>query len=228
MPFNNGSLDTIAKDKDFSYELLSGEIKMPKTKAYLDPNCDKKYSHYILKNSLEDIVVDIEENFSYPVVVKMNRGHMGIHVYKCKDRDFAIKAFNEIFNKEQQYYDYIVLVQEFVEIKKEYRVIWFKGEIILLYEKVCDKKNINLSPFHNSESKAVLINDKKIKGDIFKFLLKSTNLEKFEYLGIDVVQIKDESFVLIELNSQPAFNFFVRDNGESDLVEMYKKILNNI
>jgi len=228
MPFNNGSLDTIARDKDFTHKLLENQIQMPKNIAYINPDCDQKYSSYIQYKNLEEILDNVEENFNYPVVVKMNRGRMGIHVYKCDDRESTKKSFQNIFNQNQQNYDYIALVQEYIEIEKEYRVIWFKEEIILLYEKKCEEKNLNMSPFHNEKSQAIFIDDQEKKTEISQFLSSSKDLKNFEYLGIDISETKDGKKVLLEINTQPAFNFFVRDNSGEYLVEMYKKILKNI
>ena len=228
MPFNNGSLDTIARDKDFTHKLLENQILMPKSVSYINPDCDQKYSSYIQYKNLDEILDNVEENFNYPVVVKMNRGRMGIHVYKCEDRGSVKESLEKIFNQNQQNYDYISLVQEYIEIEKEYRAIWFKGDIILLYEKRCTTKDNSQSPFHNTDSKAIFIDDQDKKNDILDFLSLSKDLKNFEYLGIDIAETKNGGKILLEINTQPAFNFFARDNNVEILVEMYKKIINTL
>lgn len=165
----------------------------------------------------------------------MNRGSLGHNVFLCEFRDDSVSALKSIFDQHSQYYDYVALAQDYVNIKHEYRAIWYrpkadqpragKGEVLLVYEKIATDKNENLSPLHNNSGKAVHITDeeiiKKVSGHIAKANLEST----FEFLGIDVVIDDKDVMYVLELNTRPGFTYFIRDNGDEKLVEMYEKIL---
>ena len=227
LPFNNTSLINIANNKWLTSEIFEKEIKMPKTIGYVDPDGEERYKPYIEKDNIDGIIEDIESNMSYPVVVKMNQGRTGINVYKCNSREEVIGSLRKIYDKQSKYYDYIAIVQEYLDIKREFRVIWFKEEIIFLYEKVVQGEKENISPLHNDGAKAVIVNG-DIKEKIKDFLNQSETLKKFEYLGIDIALLADDTMELLEINGVPGFSYLVRDNGMESLVSIYTSILKRI
>ncbi|MBP9763139.1 MAG: hypothetical protein KBD10_00120 [Candidatus Pacebacteria bacterium] len=229
VPLNNEPVAAICVSKVYAYWLLNSELPMPKTKSYLDPNSEdeeiSKIAHF--KNE-ESIVDDILENFELPVVVKMNSGSQGRHVYKCKTKNKVALAVKSIYKKKQKDYDSTMLAQEFIEIKNEYRAILLGGEVILLYEKVSNQKITNLSPLHNDDGKAELVTDENIKNSIVEVVNRSPVLKSFEWIGLDIAKDKNNEWWILELNTRPGFSYFIRDNGDEKIVEMYEKLLNRI
>ena len=229
VPLNNEPVAAICVSKVYAYWLLNSELPMPKTKSYLDPNSDdeeiSKIAHF--KNE-ESIVDDILENFELPVVVKMNSGSQGRHVYKCKTKNKVALAVKSIYKKKQKDYDSTMLAQEFIEIKNEYRAILLDGEVILLYEKVSNQKITNLSPLHNDDGKAEIVTDENIKNSIIEVVNRSPVLKGFEWIGLDIAKDKNNEWWILELNTRPGFSYFIRDNGDEKIVEMYEKLLNRI
>lgn len=224
-PFNNEATSILAKDKDFTYQLFGKDLNMPRSFAYLDPECNERYRDRIEFYSQEEVVEDIDKTFSYPMIIKMNRGRVGHNVFLCKNVEAVKDAVATIFDKESANYDYMVLVQEYVDISHEYRAIWFKGEILLTYEKIAIEKNSSLSPLHNDSGKAVYVNDVELIERVQKHI-NMANLEAdFEFLGIDVVIDNNGNMRVLELNTRPGFFYFIRDNGDEKVVEMYEKIL---
>lgn len=221
-PFNSGSVASMLKDKDFFFRWLENTVTFPKYKSYLAPNCDDKYKKYLNQKNLNEIVDDMEANFSYPFIVKMNSGLRGKNIFLVKDTADIRRALRNIFDKNKKDSDYIAIAQEYIDIKREYRAITFNGEILLCYEKVFGKKN-HISPFQNPDTKAVLVKEEKLK-DI-KVFLNNSKIKEINYAGLDIVEDQEGKMFLLEANDHPGFNYFVRDNGKEAIVEMFVKIL---
>jgi len=227
-PLNSTSAVTLSVDKDFTYKIFKDSLSIPRSKGYLDPFCNEDFRYQAEFDSHQEIIDDIEKEFNYPVIVKMNRGRQGNNVFLCKNKEDVTNAVGNIFNRSSSNYDYVLLGQEYVDIKHEYRVVWFKGDILFLYEKIASIKNESLSPFHNENSKAVNIEDAVLKNRIADCLNKA-NLESiFEFLGIDVVIDQNDNMFILELNTRPGFYYFIRDNGDKKVVEMYEKIISDL
>lgn len=227
-PFNSESVSSICLNKVYSYLLLKDELPMPKTIGYVDPNTTLDLKKYLKFKNKKEIVKNIQSEFQFPVIVKMNSGAQGKHVYKCDSPRKIMKAVKAIFNKWHKNYDFSLLAQHFLEIENEYRVILLDGEIILLYEKVSKEKNRNLSPLHNDDGKAVLIDDQEIFQKINEIISKSPKLKQMPYIGLDIARDFDGNWWILELNTHPGFSYFIRDNGDEALVLMYEKVLNRL
>jgi len=46
---------------------------MPKTKSYLNPNCNQLYSNYVKYSDVEEIANDLDQNFDYLVLLKKKK-----------------------------------------------------------------------------------------------------------------------------------------------------------
>lgn len=229
VPINNESVAAICVNKAYTYWVLSDELPMPKTKAYLDPDSDDEIVSQNAEFKKQKLILaDILKNFEFPMIVKMNAGSKGKHVYKCSTKRKVAKAIKAVFNKKHKNYDSSILAQQFIEIKNEYRAILLDGEIVLLYEKVAENKSTNLSPLHNDEGRAEIVTDENIRNQIAQIIDKSPTLKSFEWIGLDIARDADGVWWVLELNTRPGFNYFIRDNGDSEIVKMYEKLLRRI
>jgi len=229
VPINNESVAAICVNKAYTYWVLSDELPMPKTKAYLDPDSDDEIVSQNAEFKKQKLILaDILKNFKFPLVIKMNSGSKGKHVYKCSTKRKVAKAIKAVFNKKHKNYDSSILAQQFIEIKNEYRAILLDGELLLLYEKVATNKDSNLSPLHNDEGRAEIVLDKNIRKEITEIVDKSPTLKSFEWIGLDIARDADGVWWVLELNTRPGFNYFIRDNGDSEIVKMYEKLLRRI
>jgi glutathione synthase/RimK-type ligase-like ATP-grasp enzyme len=230
-PFNDDAISKICKDKEFTYRLLKDAVRMPVTKAYFDPQFGRKeYEKYVREESVQIITDDILKSFALPMIVKMNAGTRGTNVFLCHDEAQVANAVREIYRKDSSDYDYMALAQDYVRIKKEYRVVVFKQEIVLVYEKDFSGARFvgNLSPLHQENAKAVLVTDDSLIRALSEFIQPIFGLLDVEFAGLDILLDEDDQFVLLELNSKPGFSYFVRDNGEEPLVKMYERVLQGI
>jgi len=230
-PFNDEGISKICRDKEFSYTLLKENIRAPKTLAFFDPHHQNKdYIKYIVEEGHHAIVKKITSTFSLPVIVKMNSGSKGINVFLCHLESEILHALQEIYRKDSPNYDYIAIAQEYIRIEKEYRVIVFEREIVLIYEKELSNAKFtgNLSPLHQKNSRAVLIDTIDFYRQINAFILPLYKCLDVQFTGLDILLDQNNELVLLELNTRPGFAYFTRDNGEKPLIDMYEKILKKV
>lgn len=228
-PFNSESVANICRDKDFTYTLFHNDLHLPKTVSFFDPNGGEEYKSYIEFESNQIICEQITNQFSFPVIVKRNSGSQGKNVFKCNSKKDILKALELIFDKQSNQYDYVALAQEFVNIKREFRVILFQSKIMLVYEKIINNAKFvgNLSPLHWEESKSEVITDKVLIKRIQESIKSMSKFPDFQYIGLDIVIDYKDKFWIIELNSHPGYTKFLEDNDEKHLANMFEKILKN-
>jgi len=227
-PVNTQTAAEIAKDKEFTYLTIKDLGIMPKIKGYMDPNADS-YQEYIKLKTYDDVIHDIESEFSYPVIIKRNKGSRGDNVFKCNSRAEVKSSLKKIFENKKNY-DYVALAQEYVEIESEYRVVVLNKRVQFVYIKDVSNATFrgNLSPLHWEDSKAVLIDDAGFIAQAELFIKSIFNNLDLAYCGLDVVEDKNGNLSLLEINSTPNYEIFIRDNGMEQVVKMYEKMIRNV
>ncbi|QMS88439.1 ATP-grasp domain-containing protein [Nostoc edaphicum CCNP1411] len=226
-PLINQAVSHLMKDKEYTYHVLNKKVKLPRTIGFLSPFCDIEYKIYLKFPTIQNIVLEIKENFETPVIVKRNSGSSGHNVFLCQNQDEIENALKEIFNVNFKKYDYVALAQEFIDIKSEYRAVFLNKELVLLYEKDISNAEFagNLSPLHWNGAKAKYINDPQILSDIANFAKPVFEELDLDYGGLDIVLDRDNQYWLIEINSHPNFSIFTRDNGEEHVLKIFEKMI---
>lgn len=216
-----------ADDKFFTYKLLENVIRMPKTVSYLDPYCRPEYQKLAKFSSFDSIAENIIQRIGLPCIVKRNRGFHGINVFRCISTYEIENSIKTIFNHDSKDYDYVALAQEEIVSKHEYRVVVFDNKIQFMYEKDTTEAKIidNISPFHQENAKAVLVKDSKLIQDMQQFIDPIFDRFPIRFAGLDVIRDNRGDLYLIEINSSPGFDYFIRDCGEGEVVELYKTML---
>ncbi|WP_082669097.1 ATP-grasp domain-containing protein [Pseudoalteromonas rubra] len=225
-PFNSESIYGICRDKMHSYQAFNQVVAMPETLSFLDPNVPDEYKHYLQYQTMDEIVVAVERQFGYPVVVKSNSGALGVNVHLCRDQASLIAAFTEIFNGQSKHYDYLALAQAYVENKAEYRLVCGFGEPLLAYKRGM-AQTFNVRYWEKNEV-ATLEQDEALITALFEFVKPVFELANIGFVGFDIILGQDDQFYLIELNSSPKFNHLIIDNpelGPSAVASMYKNML---
>lgn len=225
-PLINQAVAHLLKDKEYTYHVLNKKVKLPRTLGFLSPFCDTQYKIYLKFPTIQNIVLEIKENFETPVIIKRNSGASGHNVFLCQNIDEIETALKEIFNINHKY-DYVALAQEFIHIKSEYRAVFLNKELVLLYEKDISHAQFvgNLSPLHWNGAKANYINDPQILSEITNFAKPVFEELDLDYGGLDIVLDRDNQYWLIEINSHPNFSIFTRDNGDEHVLRVFEKIL---
>lgn len=230
MPFNSASIAKIFKDKEYTYQVLNGKINTPRTLGFVSPHCEEKYKKYLSFPDIESIVLEVNKNFALPVILKKNRGAGGNNVFLCETREQIKEALEIIFNVNSKDYDYVALAQEYIEIAHEYRAVFCKEKLVLLYEK--DKSQAkfagNLSPLHWEGAKAKHIINPNLMSEIEDFVKPVFAEMAINYAGFDIALDKKGQYWLIEINSTPNYDIFMRDNDRQIVVTMFKDILDSL
>ena len=226
-PLNPQSIAEICKDKQYFYQIFQNVVKMPHTKSFISPYCDPKYQEYLEFKSIEEISKNIIQSFDLPVIVKRNRGSGGNNVFRCGDASEVQNAIAAIFNMNCKNYDYVALAQEAIAIVREYRCVCLNGEIIVLYDKDFSQAEFvgNLSPLHWQGAIAKPVSDHQVTTAISQFIQPIFKQMAIVYLGLDIAVDTLGQYWLIEANSHPNFDIFIRDNGESGIVNLFERIL---
>lgn len=224
---NSESDVKLCADKAYTYQLLSDVVKMPKTLAFLDPNGPYGAS---ARCDIPGIFSTISKKFEFPVVIKKNAGSLGSHVFVCKDQLEVKEAVTKIFNRQSSAYDYVVLAQEAIKIKSEWRVLMLHGKLEFMYRKDTSEAIFtgNLSPLHWEGGKAVVETDQALYEEIAAFLSPLFSKWQLPYGGFDVVRDEGGVLWLIEINSHPAFAHFLADCDSAPLKQMYTKIVKEL
>jgi glutathione synthase/RimK-type ligase-like ATP-grasp enzyme len=221
------SIAEIFKDKQYFYQVFRDIVKMPRTVSFISPYCDQKYKEYLRYSTIDEIIAEIENNFELPVIVKRNRGSGGNNVFKCFDLLQIRNALDCIFNVNSKNYDYVALVQEPINIVKEYRSVCLNQEQIVVYDKDISQAAFtgNLSPLHWEGAIAKQVSNEKTIASINKFIQPIFRKMSIPYVGLDIALDDHQNYWLIEANSHPNFDIFIRDNGEDAIVGLFEKIL---
>jgi len=227
-PLTPQSIAEIFKDKQYFYQVFQDVVKMPRTLSFVSPYCDRKYQEYLKFSSIDQIINEIENNFDLPIIIKRNRGSGGNNVFKCDDLLQIRNALEQIFNVNSKNYDYVALAQEPINIVKEYRCVCLNKEQVILYDKDFSQAAFtgNLSPLHWEGAIAKQVSDRQIIADIDQFIQPIfQKMPAIAYVGLDIAVDNCGIYWLIEANSHPNFDIFIRDNGEEAIVELFQKIL---
>lgn len=227
-PFNDESIAGICRDKGHTYHLLKDAVQMPKTLEFLDPEVDNRYSRYLKFHDYDAVFAEIEAHLDYPVVIKPNRGALGRNVALCRNREEVQTAMRTVFNKEQRGYDYVALVQQFIPTKREYRLVAFRGQPLLTYERFLGVSETKLRYWENPEGKALHVTDDDIIAPLWESVKATFDVIPAGWIGFDISAAKDGQHYLFELNSGPRFDHFIDDNGDTAVVDMYQTLLTSL
>ncbi len=225
-PFNSDSVVKICRDKEFTYNLVSNLVRMPRTQGFLDPDCQERYKKYRKHYNREEIALTVGNLFSWPVVLKPNAKERGKNIFFCTKKENVESALKTIFNQHSKNYDYVAIAQEYIKIKREFRAVFFEKKIVLLYEKQASLPLTKHSGHLRKKNlRAAQIKDQETITEIENFVSPAFQALNASFVGADVVLKDDGLPYLLEFNSHPGFAGFVKDNGKEALVSMYEKIL---
>jgi hypothetical protein len=227
-PLTPQTIAEIFKDKQYFYEIFQDVVKMPHTISFVSPYCDQKYKDYLKFCNVNEIISEINNNFDLPVILKRNRGSGGNNVFKCNDLPQIREALDQIFNLNSKDYDYVAIAQAPINIVKEYRSICLNREQIILYDKDFSQAEFtgNLSPLHWQGAIARQVSDLQIIEAIDQFIQPIfQKMPAIAYVGLDVAVDDQGVYWLIEANSHPNFDIFIRDNGERPIINLFQMIL---
>ncbi len=224
---NDESVAVICRDKLYQYQLLAPIVKIPHTIGYFDPNPLSPFYRFVTQTSVDEIVKIVTQSFSLPVIVKKNTGSKGSEVYLCKNAIQIKTSLKHIYSRKNAEYDHIALAQQYILTKHEYRVIVFNRRVSFAYIKDTTQASFrgNLSPLHWENSSAVLVTNETLLSDFQKIVDNILSVVPMVYGGIDIIESLDGHLYLIELNSSPGYEEYLKYCDPKPLRRLYGRIL---
>ena len=204
--------------------MLQNTINIPKTKGYLDPNCLLEFRKYCKYGSNIEVQNDIIENFAFPLILKPNKGSMGLGVLKIDNIDELTAGIEIAFNQENKLYDYVMLVQEYIDIKQEFRVFCVDriAELVYLKDNSLAQFDGNLSPLHWVGSSPKMITNNELLTRIQTFINPIFAQIPVFWSGLDVVIDQYDKMFLIEINTAPSLSIFLEHNPDVVVYHLYQ------
>jgi len=227
VPILSHAVARLCTDKEYAYTFFKNIVRMPVTCGFLDAAVEDTYSEYLVEKTTSEMLEKILKDFTLPVIVKRNSGSHGSNVYLCRNSDEITRALRAIFNRQSSEYDYVALVQEYFDSHIERRVVLLDGRVSFAYRKDITSAVFkgNLSPLHWENAKGILCTrEEELRMEKFLAPLFRVGSD-LRYVGVDILEDVDGNLCLVELNGSPGYRVFIRDNGDSRVVQMYGEIL---
>lgn len=224
-PFNDYVSGKLAEDKGYQYELFGrANIAVPRTMTVFNPLSDRRFDRYKTHASVADIVSDVVQHLSFPVVVKRNHGSMARGVYlETNAEDLQSRLYDLCVESNQL--DNVLLIQAYVE-GPEYRIVGSEDELLLAYQKQNDSdiEGEDINPLHRAGGRAVAVVDEELL-EGFRALTQALNrVLVLGFYAIDLIASSNGFFVL-EVNPNPICHFYNADNGRGDFVQIYQYLV---
>ena len=211
-PFNSSSMAQIARSKILFYQLMrdvvnsAHDFALSRSVAYFAPGQFDYDDTATYKNaaSIDAIISSAESEFDYPVVVKPDKGSRGRAVSKVSNSRKLRAGLQEVFFG-QACQDSTAVVQEHIQISKEFRAICFEGKCVVLYEKNADdaQPGENLNRIYWEGARPVLVEDDLMKRKCDRLAQLLYNNYGFVHYGLDIALDQEGVLWLIEANSSP-------------------------
>jgi len=142
----------------------------------------------------------IENNFSYPFVMKKNTGSQGKGVYLIKDQEY-FEEVQELLSESDKKFNFIF--QAFVDFSygKDLRVYVIGGRAIGAMQRSSAKG------FRANVSKGATVENFELTPEIEWLAVEASNILGLEISGVDLL-FEDGSYKIYEVNSNPGFEAF--------------------
>ena len=174
-----------------------------------------------------DIMI-IENQFDYPVFVKPNNGSLGAYACSVYNREALINALKAIFdNTEGQ----TAVVQEKIEIDREYRCVYFNERAYLLFDRMFKERGIingqvNRTTDNSIAPKHIANQDAWKRADSAGRIITETF--GIKYFAVDFATDTSGIDWFIETNSAPSLSYPYRGIGIDQITKMAADMLEYI
>jgi len=165
----------------------------------------------ILLSPRENILrKELKEFNQWPVILKKIDGTLGQGILKADNIKEAISIVKKLWKNER----FPIIAQEFIK-SSSYRVTIVGGKIVQTALK--ENKDWKCTGVYAKNIKKF-----KVDGELKKIINKLMKIVDIKICGIDLLK-KDGKWIVLEVNSEPAFDFF--DNEEKKLVSIVLNFL---
>lgn len=203
--YNNSEAIRVCDDKALTYiRLLSKGIKQPKT--FFSPFYYNKVDVSKNKYSIDYI----EDNFSYPFIIKECFGSFGAQVYLINDRERLMQKLSELSDKEY-------IIQELIKSSygRDIRVQVVGGNVVCCMYRESDN-DFRANATLGGHIENYVVND--LQCNMAVDVCKILNLD---FAGVDILFGEDDKPILCEVNS----NAHIENISNVTGINVYRKIL---
>lgn len=215
-PFNN-SLTEFANDKILQIQILQDLAKsidlpfnLPQTSFYFKPQN--------LDSELPQILNEITQNFSFPLILKNKHTSFSKGVYLLNSEAELSSKISQIFLEGDERTG--ILVQEFIQ-GAEYRMVTKDDKARIVYSKIGNSRfSSQKSQFTSEQIKSPQVLQKfhQIAENLFQNL-------SIRFAGTDLILTDQNELYLIEINMFPASYFYSNLFGSQDFTTLYQEFL---
>lgn len=163
----------------------------------------------VVINSSESALDDIEQEFNYPVVLKMPDGSFSRGVYKVNDRKNLEEKLAELFKDSA-----LVLVQEYQYTDFDWRIGVLNGRVIYACRYHMARNHWQIYNHSNkrfSTGGFETLPTFEVPKKVLDAALKAANIVGKGLYGVDIKQ-KDHQVYVIEVNDNPSIEHKVEDD----------------
>ncbi len=209
--FNSSKCISTCDDKEITFQILSNNnIELPKT----------IFSPVTFKGTYEEsnyFVEFIEEQLSYPIVIKEAKGSFGWQVYLVNNKNELIKKRKELL--------YIPhLYQQFIQSSKGRDVrVYVVGNKV-----VCSMLRVSEKDFRANVINGSKTYPHKAEKKFIEMAIKACKLIGADFGGVDILFGENGEPVLCEVNSNAGIKSALENCGVNVADYIFDYILNNI
>jgi RimK family alpha-L-glutamate ligase len=138
----------------------------------------------------------LKKQFKKDVIIKPENGRRGRDIHKCRIQDLS--HITSLLRRNEKY-----IIQDYVPLKKEFRVLMLHGKILGCYLKKTKHWKHNVSQGSIPLKYRIRAEIKDLARYVYKFLDK-------EFIGLDIAVTRDNHFFVIEGNRSPQFRGFMQ------------------
>jgi glutathione synthase/RimK-type ligase-like ATP-grasp enzyme len=147
------------------------------------------------------LIQELAQTKKFPLIVKPIDGRQGEGIELLKNSSMAIEYTHSFFDRNKNN-DLPILLQEFVELQTEYRVLLVNGKSLGVAQK---KAQLGHLAANSAQGGTFVATDVP---DVVDFAIK--NVQKQGILGVDVAQDSEGRLYIIEANYSPRWGAFER------------------
>jgi glutathione synthase/RimK-type ligase-like ATP-grasp enzyme len=150
-------------------------------------------------------ISDLPTELKFPLVYKPVFGRAGVGVALCKNKDDIASSMKN----QTEFHGDLHMIQEYIDIKREFRVSVIGGKVIGIVEKPAPENGIARNSTFVGEFKKY---EGDLKDDLEKQAVYATRAMGYDVCGVDLIEGSDAIYTL-ECNRSPQFQAFDRAYG---------------
>lgn len=174
----------------------------------------------VVNNSSKKSLDDIEDSFSYPLVLKMPEGSFSRGVFKVSNRKELVQRLNELFAESA-----LVLAQEYLYTEFDWRIGVLNGRAIYACRYLMARNHwqiYNHSVKKNFSGGYETLPTFEVPKKVLDAAVKAAKFIGTGLYGVDVKEHENHAYVL-EVNDNPSIDHDVEDQYLGD--ELYMLIM---